>query len=70
MRFAEISLYGVYMAPIALMAVGASFVTAALNWVAGRSGLLQYVWHPALFIVAVYVIVLSLWVLIAAWGGP
>ena len=66
MRFAEISLFGVYIAPISLMMVGAWLVTIALRRVADRFGLLRYVWHPALFVFAVYVIVLSSWALIAA----
>jgi hypothetical protein len=66
MRFAEISLFGVYVAPISLMMVGAWLVTIALRWVANRFGLLRYVWHPALFVFAVYVIVLSSWTLIVA----
>jgi Protein of unknown function (DUF1656) len=66
MRFAEVSLFGVYVAPISLMIVGAWFVTIALRRVANRFGLLRYVWHPALFVFAVYVIVLSCWVLIVA----
>jgi hypothetical protein len=66
MRFAEISLFGVYIAPISLMMVGAWLVTIALRRVANRFGLLRYVWHPALFVFAVYVIVLSSWALIVA----
>ena len=66
MRFAEISLFGVYLAPISLMVVGAWLVTIALRRVANRFGLLRYVWHPALFVFAVYVIVLSSWILIVA----
>lgn len=69
MRFAEISLFGVYVAPISLMMVGAWFVTIALRRVAVRSGLLQHVWHPALFVFAVYIIVLSSWILIIAHGA-
>jgi hypothetical protein len=34
-------------------------VTIALRRVASRFGLLRYVWHPALFFFAVYMIVLS-----------
>jgi len=70
MSFTEISVYGVYMAPIALMMVGAWLVTVALHRVAAYSGVLQHVWHPALFGFALYIIVLSFWILIAAWGGP
>ena len=66
MSFTEVDLFGVYVAPISLMMVGAWFVTIALRRVANRFGLLRYVWHPALFVFAVYVIVLSSWTLIVA----
>jgi protein AaeX len=66
MRFVEIDLFGVYVAPISLMMVGAWLVTIALRRVAGRLGLLRYVWHPALFVFAVYIIVLSSWILIVS----
>ena len=66
MRFAEVDLFGVYVAPISLMMVGAWLITIALRRLASRSGLLQYVWHPALFMFAVYIIVLSSWILIVA----
>jgi hypothetical protein len=66
MRFAEINLFGVYVAPISLVMVGAWLVTIGLRRLASRSGLLQYVWHPALFMFAVYIIVLSSWILILA----
>jgi hypothetical protein len=66
MKFIEINLFGVYVAPMSVMVVAAWFVTAALERVANRFGLLGYVWHPALFILAVYMIVLSSIVLIAA----
>ncbi|MET4482656.1 DUF1656 domain-containing protein [Bradyrhizobium sp. F1.13.3] len=66
MRFAEIDLFGVYVAPISLMMVGAWLVTIALRRFASRSGLLRYVWHPALFVSAVYIMVLSSFILIIA----
>jgi hypothetical protein len=58
-RFAEIDMFGVYVAPMSLMMVMAWLVTIALRRVAIRFGLLRYVWHPALFVFAVYMIVLS-----------
>lgn len=70
MRFTEINLFGVYVAPISLMMIAAWIITVALRHVANRSGLLQYVWHPALFMFAVYIIVLSLWILITARVQP
>ena len=59
MRFTEINVFGVYVAPMSLMMVAAWFVTVALRRVAGLFGLLRYVWHSALFVFAVYMIVLS-----------
>jgi hypothetical protein len=66
MRFAEIDLFGVYIAPLSLTIAGAWFVTIGLRRIAGRFGLLRHVWHPALFVFAVYIIVLSSWILIVA----
>ncbi len=63
MRFVEANLFGVYVAPISVMLVGAWVVTIALRRMAGRFGLLRYVWHPALFVFSVYIIVLSLIIL-------
>jgi hypothetical protein len=59
MRFTELDLFGVYVAPISLLMVVAWVVTIGLRRVAVRVGLLRRVWHPALFVFAVYVIVLS-----------
>jgi protein AaeX len=66
MRFSEINLFGVYVAPISLFMVAAWLITMALRRVANRSGLLRYVWHPALFVFAVYIIVLASSILILA----
>jgi protein AaeX len=66
MRFTEVELFGVYVAPMALLMVAAWIVTVALRRVASRFGLLRYVWHPALFVFAIYMIVLSSMTLIVA----
>lgn len=66
MRFVEIDLLGVYVAPISLLIIAAWLVTVALRLVANRFGLLTNVWHPALFLFAVYMIVLSSMTLIVA----
>jgi len=65
-RFTEIDLFGVYVAPMSVMLVAAWVVTVALRRVAVRFGLLRYAWHPALFVFAVYMIVLSSMVLFLA----
>jgi protein AaeX len=66
MRFTEINLLGVYVAPISVMMVAAWVATIGLRRVAARFGLLRHVWHPALFVFAIYTIVLSLMILVAA----
>lgn len=66
MSFGDVNLFEVYVASISLMMIGAWIVTIALHRVANRFGLLRYVWHPALFVFAVYVIVLSSWILITS----
>jgi protein AaeX len=66
MRFAELDLFGVYVAPISVMLVIAWVATIVLRRAAVRFGLLRHVWHPALFVSAVYMIVLSSLVLAVA----
>jgi hypothetical protein len=65
-RFTEINLFGVYVAPISVMMLAAWPVLIALRRVADHFGLLHYVWHPALFAFAFYIIILSSIVLIVA----
>ena len=64
MRFVEINVLGVYVAPISLLMVAAWLVTMVLRRIAVRIGLPVHVWHPALFVFAVYIIVLSSLVLV------
>ena len=66
MRFTEINLFGVYVAPISLMMVAAWVVTIGLRRFVARFGLLRHVWHPSLFAFAVYIIMLSSIALVAA----
>jgi hypothetical protein len=66
MIFTEVNLFGVYVAPISLMMVAAWLLLIALRRVADHFGLLRHVWHPALFVFAVYMTVLSSIVLIVA----
>lgn len=64
MRFVEVNLFGVYVAPISVMMVAAWLILTALHRVADHFGLLRHTWHPALFVFAVYMILLSSIVLI------
>ena len=66
MKFVEINVLGVYVAPISVLMIAAWLVTIGLRRAAARFGLLHYVWHPALFVFNIYIIVLSLMVLFIA----
>jgi len=66
MKFVEVDLFGVYVAPISVMMAAAWLVLIALRRVADRFGLLRHIWHPALFVFASYMIVLSSIVFIVA----
>jgi hypothetical protein len=66
LRFLEIDLLGVYVAPISLLIIAAWFVTIGLRRIADRFGVMRHVWHPALVVFAVYIIVLSSMVLVIA----
>ena len=59
MRFTEINLLGVFVAPMSLMMVTAWVFTIGLRRLAARFELLRCVWHPSLFVFAGYMIVLS-----------
>ena len=59
MRFSEVDLFGVYVAPAAPILVAAALAFVLLRRMTDRLGVLRKVWHPALFEFAVYVILAS-----------
>jgi protein AaeX len=65
-KFTDINLFGVYVAPISLMMLAAWLIVVGLRRGVAPFGLLRHVWHPALFVFAVYIIVLSSIVLVVA----
>jgi hypothetical protein len=60
---AELDIFGVLVAPIVAYALLAIPVLLVLRWVLSRLGFFRLVWHPALFEVSLYLIILSLFVL-------
>jgi len=60
---AELDIFGVLVAPIVAYALLAIPVLLVLRWVLARLGFFRLVWHPALFEVSLYLIILSLFVL-------
>jgi protein AaeX len=59
LKYTEIDLLGVYIAPISLSMLGAWLATILFSRAAVHFGLLRHVWHPALFLFSVYMIALS-----------
>jgi hypothetical protein len=55
----EVSLYGLYVPPLLLLAVLALVVSRVLNLFLARLGLYRFVWHPALFDFSLFIIVLG-----------
>jgi hypothetical protein len=68
-RYTEIDLFGIYVAPIVPMMLLAWLAMAPLRWAATRMGLLRFVWHPALFGFSMYLAVLAGIVLIEGKDG-
>jgi protein AaeX len=66
LKFVEVDLLGVYVAPISLLMIAAWIVTVGLRRAAARFGMFRHVWHPALLVFDVYIIVLSSMVLLIA----
>ncbi len=60
----EVDIAGIYVAPIAVYALAALPPLLALRWLFWRTGVLDRVWHPALFEFAIYLIVLAALILL------
>ena len=55
----EVSLYGLYFPPLLLLMLPALLLSRVLSVVMARTGLYRLVWHPALFDLSLFVIVLG-----------
>ena len=66
MRFAEIDLLGIYVAPVAPLMLAAWLIAAVARRMAERWDLLQHVWHPALLMTAFYALILAALILFTA----
>lgn len=55
----EVDLFGIYVPPMFAYAAVAAVIWIVLRRVLGAIGFYRLVWHPALFNVALYVLVLS-----------
>lgn len=65
--YTEINILGVYVAPFAVMMLAAWVATFPLSLVANRLEVTRRIWHPGLFNLCIYIIILSLIVL---YAGP
>jgi hypothetical protein len=64
--FTEAHVDGILFAPIVLYCVLAALVFVPLRFVLGRLRVFSAVWHPALFEVALYLIITGAVILLAA----
>ncbi len=55
----EVDLFGIYVPPMFAYAAAAAVIWIVLRRVLDGIGFYRFVWHPALFNVALYVFVLS-----------
>jgi hypothetical protein len=55
----EVSLFGLYVPPLLLLMLPALVVSRVLGAVLARAGFYRLVWHPALFDLSLFVIVLG-----------
>jgi protein AaeX len=60
----ELDLFGIYMPPIFVQAAFAMLIWLVLRQSFAWAGLYRFVWHPALFNTALYVVILSACVLL------
>lgn len=55
----EVSLYGLFLPPLLLLALAALVVTRLLKLVLARTRFYRIVWHPALFDFSLFILVLG-----------
>lgn len=60
---AEVNIFGVFVAPIAIYAVISFFLTHIIRTLLWRLGVLNWFWHVALAEIALYVCILCLLVI-------
>jgi len=65
-RLSEINLFGVYVAPFSVIMGVAWLILLLVRRATVSAGLSHFVWHPALFSLAIYVILVSSIVLFVA----
>jgi len=66
MPIREVDVFGIYVAPIAVLMLAAWLLLVLIQRLADLLGLADKVWHPALFNAALYLILLSALVLALA----
>lgn len=54
----EAELGGIYFSPFVIESLIAAVLLLSLRWLLGRFGLLGRVWHPGLFEISLFVVIL------------
>jgi protein-S-isoprenylcysteine O-methyltransferase Ste14 len=56
---AEFDVYGIFVSPLLVLGIAALIASAFIRGVLARTGFYRLVWHPALFDLALFVILLG-----------
>ena len=65
----EVNVYGIYIPWGIIMMLGAMAVTRLISRGLARFGFYRYVWHPALFDFAIFVVVMGCFFVFLSWRG-
>jgi protein AaeX len=65
--FEEINIFGVYVAPIVVMMIGAWVIMLPINRISNFYSLTTRVWHSSLFNLCIYIVVLA--TIVAIYGA-
>lgn len=65
----ELNLYGIYVPWGLVMALVAIIVARIIGYFLARTGFYRFVWHPALFDFAIFIIVMGCFLLITSLRG-
>ncbi len=68
--FGEFSLYGVFVPTLLALMMLAYLLTGALGFALARLGAYRHIWHPPLFNLALYIVLLGALFSLMRWMQP
>jgi len=65
--YGEFNLHGVFIPTLLLLMLAAWLLKNGLRWALQRSGAYRHIWHPSLFNLAAYLVLLGLLFSLLRW---